>query len=40
MLAAGHVLIWEYIPSGRYEAHQKEDILLATTSHEGGEWSH
>ena len=37
MPEAGYVLIREYIPSGRYRMRQKEDILLATTSHEGGE---
>ena len=36
---AGYVLLREYSPSGRYKARQKEDILLATTSHELGEVS-
>ena len=32
-----YVLLYECNPSGRCGALQKEDILLATTSHEGGE---
>ena len=32
MPVTGHILLWEYNTSGRYEARQKEDILIATTS--------
>ena len=33
-------MLRKYIPYGREGARQKEDILLATTSHEGGEGSY
>ena len=39
MPTVGHVLLRDYTPSGRYGARQMEDILFATTSHEGGEGS-
>ena len=39
MPEAGYTMLWEYIPYGRYEAREKEDILLATTSNEWGEGS-
>ena len=37
MPAAGYILLRKYSLSGHYKARQKEDIILATTSNEGGE---
>ena len=38
-MAAGYLLLWLCSLSGGYEARQKEDTLLATTSHDGDEES-
>ena len=35
--AAVYVLSQEYNPSGSYVARQNDEIILAATSHEGGE---